>query len=423
LKPILDKSGIWAPRRKNMPRAVSTVNTFGTLALSTGEGLKMPNEHRPTKDDGRFGAIFSSVPECVKRVGPDGALIDINPAGLAMIDADSAEQLRGRNLLELIDPAHHHAFREAVSSVFKGNSVQLQFEVIGLSGKRLWMDQSAAPLFDDNEPGKVVEMVAITRDITAQRAAEAALSRARVAEEVAKAKASFLANVGNDLKTPLNQIIGYSELLKEAAIDKGRQDEIGDIERVLEAAMRLSSTLNQILAISLEDARRVESDISAFDLTELVDDASARVKPILHAATTRVSLALEEAPQIWIGDRQKLDQCLRSVLSAASEFAVNGAIKIASRAVFAGGCAQLQLEILAAGDRLAERDAKQTSAAMATRELGASALQLARNTLRSMGGEMKISIEARGVSFIMRVPARPATNEHAPSQVAAPMAR
>lgn len=396
------------------------VNAFGTLALSTGGSVKIPNEPRLIEDDGRFQAIFSSVPECVKRVGSGGELIDINPAGLAMIDADSAEQLRGRNLLELIDPAHHRAFLEAVSSVFRGNSVQLQFQVIALSGKRLWMDQSAAPLFDANDPEKVVEMVAVTRDITAQRAAETAISRAKVAEEVAKAKSLFFANVGNDLKTPLNQIIGYSELLKETAFDKGRHDEISDIDRVLEAASRLSSMLNQMLAISLDDARRSESDINTFDLPELVDDATARVKPILHAATTRVCLALEGAPQTWIGDKQKLDQCLRSVLSAATEFAARGVITITSRPVFAGGCTQLQLEIAATGERLGARAAEDMSAAMAARELGESALQLARGTLRSIGGEMKILTEAQRVSFTMRVPAHPATNQDVAAQVLAP---
>jgi len=152
------------------------------------------------------------------------------------------------------------------------------------------------------------------KDRSIQRAAETAISRAKVAEEVAKAKSLFFANVGNDLKTPLNQIIGYSELLKETAFDKGRHDEISDIDRVLEAASRLSSMLNQMLAISLDDSRRCVSDINTFDLPELVDDATARLKSILHAATTRVCLALEGAPQTWIGDKQKLDQCLRSVL-------------------------------------------------------------------------------------------------------------
>jgi hypothetical protein len=59
-------------------------------------------------------------------------------------------------------------------------------------------------------------------------------------------------------------------------------------------------------------------------------------------------------------------------------------------------------------------------AAMAARELGESALQLARGTLRSIGGEMKILTEAQRVSFTLRVPAHPATNQDVAAQVLAP---
>ncbi len=354
-------------------------------------------------DEGRFQAVFSSVPECVKRVDSDGRLIDINPAGLAMIDASSLDQVRGRNLLDLIDPAYHRAFREAIGTVFTGKSVQLQFEVVGFAGRRLWMDQSAAPLFDRSEPGKVIEMVAVTRDITAQRAAEATLLRAKVAEEVARAKSLFLANVGNDLKTPLNQIIGYSELLKEAALDRGRHEDIADIDRVLDAGARLSSMLNQMLAISLEETRRDSAGVGAFDLTELIGDAAALIKPILRASAARVVLDLDEVSQIWVGDREKLDQCLRSALSAAAEFATQGTITVGAKGILEGGRAQLRLEITAEG----KRPDMGTSTLQAPPELGASALQLARDTARVMGGEMKISAEPSGMRLTLRVPARP----------------
>jgi len=355
--------------------------------------------------DGRFKAVFACAPECIKRIGADGRLIDMNPAGLRMIDAARLEDVRGHDLLDLVDPQYHRAFREALASVFQGKSVQLQFEAVGLKGRRLWMDQSAAPLFDRNEPGKVVEMIAVTRDITALRAVEGELVRAKVAEEVARSKALFFSSIGNDLKTPLNQIVGYGELLKETALEQGRHDELADIGRLLEAAGRLVSLINQMLAVSLEEARRAASGAAAFDLAELVDDAAAAVKPVLRAAAAEVVVELSEAPQLWTGDADKLDQCLRSALSAAAEFAVKGAITINALAVFGQGCPQLQLEIVARGERL------EPFRARARHELGLSALKLARDTARLMGGELKISAEPDGARLLLRVPARTASAE------------
>ncbi len=359
-------------------------------------------------DEGRFQAVFACVPECVKRVDAEGRLIDINPAGLAMIDAAALDEVRGADLLGLIDPAYHSAFRDALAQVFAGKAVQLQFEVIGLKGRRLWMDQSAAPLFDGGTTGKVIEMVAVTRDITALRESEAALLRAKVAEEVARSKALFLANVGNDLKTPLGQILGYSELLKEAALDQGRVDDVADIERVLEAGSRLSSMLNQLLAIALEDARRQNSGITPFDLGELVEDALAFIRPVLQASGTHVAATLGEASQTWVGDGERLNQCLRSALSAASEFAAKGVIEIHAATVTEAGRAQLRLEISARRAKTHEEPVPRSSPPA---ELGPSALRLARDTARAMGGDIKVTPEPQGARFVLRVPAHRAPRQ------------
>jgi len=364
-------------------------------------------------DDGRFEAVFSCVPECVKRVDAKGRLIDINPAGLAMIDAASVQDVRGRNLLDLIDPAFHDAFRAAVQEVFNGRAVQLQFEVIGLKGRRLWMDQSAAPLFDPGKPGHVIEMVAVTRDITALRASEAALLRAKVAEEVARSKSLFLSKVGNDLKTPLGQMIGYSELLKEAALDQGRTDDIGDIDRVLEAGSRLSSMLNQLLAVALEDTRRQSGAVAGFDLVEMIDDALASIKPVLNGAATRVAVAIGKEPQAWIGDGARISECLRATVSAASEFAGNGVIEIVVTPHHQGDASQLCLDIRAHGERIGATSLARADAtdASLSPELGASALRLARDMARLMGGDLKVSAEPRGARFALRVPARSASSK------------
>jgi PAS domain S-box-containing protein len=356
------------------------------------------------EEDGRFRAIFACAPECIKRVGAEGRLIDINPAGLRMIGAASVEDVRGRNLIELIAPGHHRAFRDAIEAVFQGRSVQLQFEMVGLAGQRLWMDQSAAPLFDGSDPPRVVEMLAITRDITAQLAAERELLRAKVSEEVARSKSLFLAKVGNDLKTPLGQIIGYGELLKESALERGRDDELGDVQRVLDAAAQLLSMLNHMLAISQADARRDAAGVASFDLAELVDDAAAAIRSILHAMATEVVAELSDAPQIWRGDAHKLDQCLRSALTAAAEFAARGAITVRSLAVFDQGSPRLQIEIAATGEGLCAREGEALG-----HELGPSALKLARDTARMMGGDLKVCAEPKGARLLVRVPAEPVT--------------
>jgi len=365
------------------------------------------------QNDSRFRAIFASEPECVKIIGSDCSLIDMNPAGLRMIDAVSIESVRGRNLLGLIDPAYHEPFRESLAAVFRGESVQLQFEVVGLRGRRLWMDQSAAPLFDPNNPNRVVEMVAVTRDITAQREAEAEALRAKLAEAISRSKSEFLANVSHELKTPLNHILGYSELLLEAALDEGRQRDAVDHQRVLGAANRLLSMINQMLAVAQIDASRHKVCVEECDVGTIIHDAVTAIKTQADAHGNEITIEISDERGLWNCDSSKIDQCLRSLLSNAAKFTSNGVISVRASRDGRDGASWLQLEVIDTGQgidesRLAaifEPFSRTDSGPPERNEIGLG-LAVARQIARLMGGDLTVaSTTGQGSRFTLRVPA------------------
>lgn len=121
----------------------------------------------------RLRAIFDSEPECVKLVDRECRLLDMNPAGLAMIEADSMEAVRGMSLFASLCPEYHEAYRSAVADVFSGAKVRLEFEIVGFQGTRRRIEQHAVGLKDLG--GKVTEMVAVARDITERKQADEAL--------------------------------------------------------------------------------------------------------------------------------------------------------------------------------------------------------------------------------------------------------
>src|SRR6266498_3773205 len=94
----------------------------------------------------RLRTIIESEPECVKLLDEQGRLLDMNPAGLAMVEADSLDVVRGRQIVEVVVPEHRAAFTELHRRVFAGESGTLEFEIIGLKGKRSWMETHALPL-------------------------------------------------------------------------------------------------------------------------------------------------------------------------------------------------------------------------------------------------------------------------------------
>jgi len=120
----------------------------------------------------RLQTIIRAEPECVKVISPEGLILDMNPAGLAMFEADSIEQLRGRAILDFVAPAYREPLRELHERVFAGGTGSLAFETIGLRGTRCWLETKSVPLL---EHGKISALLGIARDGTATRAAQIAL--------------------------------------------------------------------------------------------------------------------------------------------------------------------------------------------------------------------------------------------------------
>jgi diguanylate cyclase (GGDEF)-like protein/PAS domain S-box-containing protein len=127
-------------------------------------------ENALIESERRLRTIIETEPECVKVVGPLGHLLEMNAAGLAMLEADSLGEAQQYTLIDYILPQYHDAFRALHKRVILGESGTLEFEVRGLRGTRRWLETHAAPMRDTTD--KVVSLLGITRDITARKQAE-----------------------------------------------------------------------------------------------------------------------------------------------------------------------------------------------------------------------------------------------------------
>jgi PAS domain S-box-containing protein len=125
-------------------------------------------------------ALVETTPECIKVVAPDGRLLQMNPAGLKMIEAQSWESVDGACTFDLIAPEHKIVWREHHERVCRGENLSWQFDIVGLNGGRRKMETHAVPInLDDGSVGQL----AITRDISARVEAERSLQSANEALE------------------------------------------------------------------------------------------------------------------------------------------------------------------------------------------------------------------------------------------------
>ncbi|MBI4543511.1 MAG: PAS domain S-box protein, partial [Gemmatimonadetes bacterium] len=156
------------------PRAGKRRKRAGRKPPATGRAPTAPSwadSVESARDaESRFRAIFEAEPECVKLLDADGRLLDMNPAGLAMIEAESLEQVRDRPVAPIVAPAYRDAFADLCRRVFAGGEGTLEFEIVALKGARRWLETHAVPLRGPD--GWVTSLLGITRDVTRRKRAE-----------------------------------------------------------------------------------------------------------------------------------------------------------------------------------------------------------------------------------------------------------
>lgn len=122
------------------------------------------------ESENRLRTIFNTEPECVKLLDINGGLLDMNPAGLAMIEADSLALVKGTSTINIVSAAYKEKYQQLISSVFNGQTGKLEFEITGLKGTRRWMETHAVPL--RNADGIITSLLGVSRDVTERNQSE-----------------------------------------------------------------------------------------------------------------------------------------------------------------------------------------------------------------------------------------------------------
>ena len=151
-------------------------NGNGWCILETNNDITQQKqiEKALRESEERFRAIVETTPECVKLVSADGTLLHMNKPGLEMVGARSADEVVGKNVYDLIAPEDRNRFKAFNERICRGELGSLQFDIIGLEGKRRHMETHAAPL---RNPDDTVVHLAVTADISERRQAEELLGR------------------------------------------------------------------------------------------------------------------------------------------------------------------------------------------------------------------------------------------------------
>jgi PAS domain S-box-containing protein len=123
-------------------------------------------EARLARERQTLEAIIEATPECIKIVAHDGTLVQMNPAGLRMIEASSMGAVQGSSVFDVIVPEHRETWKANHARVCDGEKLAWEFDIVGASGTRRHVDTHAVPL---RLPDGTWAQLAITRDITQRK--------------------------------------------------------------------------------------------------------------------------------------------------------------------------------------------------------------------------------------------------------------
>jgi PAS domain S-box-containing protein len=348
----------------------------------TESALRESEEH--------FRAIVETTPECVKLVAQDGTLLHMNPSGLKMVGADSADVLVGNNVYGLIAQKDREKFRMFNEKICRGEKGSLEFEMIGLHGSVRHMESHAAPLRQHD--GSFVQL-AVTRDVTERKKTEGALreaelsgrllqlqdeERRRIARELHDGAGQLLSALSMNLST----IDGEKEKLSDAAANCV-QENIDLVDRIT-AEIR---TLSRLLHPPLLDEVGLKSALS-----EYVSGFTARSN---IQVDLELPAALESLPHEYeLSLFRIVQECLTNIHRHS------GSPTALVRIVPAPG--EITLEVIDQGrgidPAVQQRFVLGTSSGVGLRGM--------RERVRQIGGSLQINSHPNGTSVVAVLPIR-----------------
>ena len=139
-----------------------------------------------------------------------------------------------------------------------------------------------------------------------------------------QAKSDFLANISHEFRTPLNHIIGFSELLCDQKVGHLDPDQLEYITDVYDSGQHLLSLVNDVLDMAKIEAGRMELEQTKIDLDELLNQSDQMVRESASHRRIRITKENLSSEHSIRGDLRKLQQVLYNLLSNAVKFTPDG---------------------------------------------------------------------------------------------------
>jgi len=241
----------------------------------------------------------------------------------------TAEEAIGNSIIMIIPPELRDEEAMILGRLRQGQRIE-HFETIRVTkdGRRLNISLTVSPVRNKN--GEIIGASKVARDITARVRAEEErtmlLASERTARERAeaanRAKDEFVAMISHEIRSPLNAILGWSQMLRQGTLDKtATANALESIERNARAQAQLVSDL---LDISRVITGKLRINARPVDIAASLESALQNIRPAAEAKQIQIEVEREPYATVVTGDSERLQQVFWNLLSNAVKFTPRG---------------------------------------------------------------------------------------------------
>lgn len=267
--------------------------------------------------------FFTLCQDMLCIAGTDGYFRRLNPAWTRTLGW-TEQELLAAPYLDFVHPDDRESTVREASAIAAGHvTISFTNRYRCQDGSYKWLQWTSVLYLEDQQ------IYAVARDVTVLKTTELALREAHEqAARATQAKNDFLSRMSHDLRTPLNAVLGFAQMLQLDALTPGQRD---SVVHILHGGRHLLGMINEVLDISRIESGRLSLSLEPVALADAVTEATTLISSLADQRGIRIDV--DDCGEIIVlADRQRLSQVLLNLLGNAVKYnRQGGRVRVSAR--------------------------------------------------------------------------------------------
>ncbi|MEO9483602.1 MAG: PAS domain S-box protein [Ekhidna sp.] len=256
----------------------------------------------------------------------EGLILMADQQSIAIIENEYDVNLTQKQVkyIDVMPDIFKKSFTEEFNKALAGETIRKEVERPLLEGAMQWLDVMYHPIADEN--GEVIQVLTNLLDITERKRAEISIRDAgNQAQALSRLKSGILSNLSHEMRTPLNGIMGVTNLLMKQGLDE-ETNELLKMQH--ESEERLLKTLNDLITLSDLDSMRLNMRLKQHSINELAQTCFDMYHHQAKLKKLDFVLQKSENEGVMLVDHEMIQAALAAIVNNALKYTSQGSVKI-----------------------------------------------------------------------------------------------